>query len=164
MTPLRTLPLVLVLAACGPASVSGSIAGQSVDSSDAIGSLSLGNRVMSVVIGGNTSDLCADLAGKIARKDAGYLTLDIAQLDPIQPGTYVVGGGNAIVGADSSHNDTGCGKILQKSASSGTITIDKLDGPTINGSFMLQFGADKVDGSFQAKLCSTTSLDTKTCQ
>jgi hypothetical protein len=164
------LGLLAIVIGCGPASVSGEVAGTAIDSSDAIfdsGSF-LGNDLLSVVVGGPSSDLCVDMAAGVAHASESFLSLTISK-GTIGLGAHAIGSsigseGVVSVSAGASKLDTACGDILKQSAKSGTITLTEKTATRVQGSFDLLFGTDHVTGSFDARACAKTGLDLKTCQ
>lgn len=151
---------------CGPASVTGTVGGNPIDSQDAVAELSTGIvDTLHVVIGGSSSDLCQDLSQGVLHQGQSLLQLDIV-VGQIADSSYAIGvGSNGIVSAEASKLDTACGDILKRGASGGTITLTKIAGSDIEGSFDLTFdGGDHLTGSFQAPLCANTAVDLKTCQ
>lgn len=154
-----------LLAACGPASVSGTVAGESIDSSDAIAektSVPVVGDSLHVVIGGDTSDLCADFSQGILRKSSSRLEFTLLKLGKsLAPGAYPIKDG-AIAAATKL--DSACGDVLTRVASGGTVTITSIEAATIEGTFDLTFDADHVEGSFSAALCSNSSTRLQSCK
>jgi hypothetical protein len=169
----RALALALVPAlcalACGPADVSGTVGGQSIDSSDAIASKSsipiVGGEIVTLAIGGDSSDLCADFAAGVVRKESSRLDIAVTQLgSPLQLGAYQVGklGTGAMVRAVKL--DSGCGQLLDKVASDGSVTITAIDTDGYEGTFLVSFDGEQLSGSFAARLCARASVDKTTCE
>jgi hypothetical protein len=162
---MRMVVLVLgsILVGCGPASVSGEVAGTPIESSDAIfheGTFLVDS--VEIRIGGPTSDMCADIAAGRATKGGTALTLSITK-DAVGVGTHTVGTSGGLTVASAEKLDTACSDVLKKFASSGTITITTKETTRIQGSFDLLFDSDHLTGSFDARACADTTVDVKTC-
>jgi hypothetical protein len=163
------LALALLLSACGPASVSGNVAGNSFDDDNVVGRLSqvAGLRQVDVVIGGKGSeDLCRDLTRGDLRQGSTYLTITLSRRGDPLPGDYPVGGipflDERVANAFASRLDSACGDVLRKAATGGTVTLTEA-GADLRGTFDLLFGEDRLTGSFRAPLCSATSLTLDRC-
>jgi hypothetical protein len=164
------LPLLAPLAlACSPADVSGTVGGQSIDSSDAIAAKSsiplIGGEIVTLAIGGDSADLCADFAAGRVRKESSRLEIAVTQVgSPLQLGAYQVArlGTGALVRAVKL--DSGCGALLNKVASDGTVTITGIDTDGYEGTFQVSFDGDQLAGSFVARLCANASVDQKSCE
>ncbi|MFM2153522.1 MAG: hypothetical protein RL199_1957 [Pseudomonadota bacterium] len=152
--------------ACGPASVDGTVAGVSIDDSDTIasrGSL-LGVDVLHVVVGGDTTALCTDFAAGALHAKASLLELSVLARG-LGARTYAVGATGDIVGAKVTKLDAACGRAMTKEATSGSVTLTKVDGETVEGRFTLRFDRDTLEGDFAAPLCATSELpDGKSCR
>jgi hypothetical protein len=161
-----SVAFAVLLAACGPASVEGSVAGVEVDDSDAIatrGSL-LGLDVLHVVIGGDTSNLCADFAAGALQAKTSLLELSVLARGLAARG-YAVGASGDIVAANVTSFDAACGVSMRKAATTGRVTLTKVDGAAVEGSFTLRFDGDTLEGEFAAPLCAKSELpDGKTCR
>jgi hypothetical protein len=54
---------------------------------------------------------------------------------------------------------------MRKAATSGRVTLTKVDGAVVEGSFTLRFDGDTLEGEFAAPLCAKSELpDGKTCR
>jgi hypothetical protein len=152
--------------ACGPASVDGTVAGVSIDDSDAMasrGSL-LGVDVLHVVVGGDTSSLCGDFSDGTLRSKASLLELSVLARG-LDARTYAVGASGDIVGAKVTKLDAACGRAMTKEATSGSVTLTKVDGEGVEGRFTLRFDRDMLEGDFAAPPCAKTELpDGKSCR
>jgi hypothetical protein len=171
MTPRASLRPALfasaaLLAACGPASIDGTVAGVAVDDSDAIATRGglLGVDVLHVVIGGDTSALCTDFAAGTLRSKASLLELSVLARG-LGARTYAVGASGDIVGAKVTKLDAACGAAMTKDATSGSVTLTKVDGEGVEGRFTLTFDRDRLEGDFAAPLCAQSELpDGKSCR
>jgi hypothetical protein len=154
----------LVFAACGPASVSGTLAGRTLDDTDAVGHLDTiaGIDTLGIVIGATQKDICTDLTSGTGVNDGSYLQLQIAA-DTVKKGTYGLGLADGLVFAKAKRLNGSCSDVLGRTASGGSITLDEVTGDRVRGSFTLAFDGDKLEGTFNVRLCATTSLDFKIC-
>ncbi len=160
--------VALLVGGCGPASVDGTVNGDSMDSSDAVAELNQGSLVdtLHVVIGGSTSDLCQDLSQGILHQGSTMLQLSIVA-GTVQAQSYGIGtniSAATMVGATASKFDSACGDVLNASATGGTITLTKVGGSDVEGSFDLVFKSGHLTGTFTASLCANTAVDLKSCQ
>jgi hypothetical protein len=157
-------------AACGPASVSGTVGGKSLDSSDATGKRStfLGTTTAEVWIGGNTTNLCADISAGVRRMNATYLKLSFGEQGGLVPGQFAIGGipvvDSKYAAASTIIMDSACNDAVNKDAGGGSITLESFSDTQLKGSFSLAFGADMVSGSFTAATCGWTSTSQSACQ
>lgn len=161
--------LAPIAVACSPADVTGTVGGQSIDSSDAIAAKSsiplVGGEIVTLAIGGDSSDLCADFAAGRVRKESSRLEIAVTQIgSPLQLGAYQINklGTGAVVRALKL--DSGCGTLLNKVASGGTVTITGIDTDGYEGTFQVSFDGDQLAGSFAARLCARASVDTTVCE
>jgi hypothetical protein len=159
--------LALALTACGPASVSGTVGGQSVDVSDAVFEKRtttipfLGTLTSTtVVIGSSPASLCEDLAAGIKRKGTSRVSLVFS--DSVVVGEYVVGNGDSKVQAGVSKLDAVCSSLVSQSAGAGKVVITRVS-DEISGTFDLAFGADRITGAFSAHACVNGFVAEKNC-
>jgi hypothetical protein len=160
------LAMTALLAACGPASIDGTVAGVAVDDSDAIATRGglLGVDVLHLVIGGDTSTMCADFASGTLRSKASLLELSVLARG-LTARTYAVGASGDIVGAKVTKLDAACGAAMTRDATAGSVTLTRVDGEAVEGRFALRFDRDELEGDFAAPLCAKSELpDGKICR
>lgn len=161
------LGLGLALAACGPASISGTVGGQSLDASDAVyrqETLTIPffgtSQTTQVVIGASPDSLCADLATGLQRKNGSSLVLTF--VDAVVVGEYVISGNDSKVHARASKLDAVCASLVNESAGAGKVVVTRIEGG-LAGTFDLAFGADRLVGSFSAVNCASSFVSVKNC-
>lgn len=167
---MRAPPLVALLllaAACGPISISGTVSGRSLDTGQAVARFAerAPLRQLDLTIGGgDATDLCIDLSRQRARRDATYLKLVLTSNLALTPGTVFTVGDDAPKAEGFVRAlDESCGQAFQTPANSGTVTIDSVTDVLVTGSFELVFGADAISGSFEAPTCENVQLGAEEC-
>jgi hypothetical protein len=146
-----------LLAACGTVTVEGTVAGITVDDSDAIAGRSafFGVDTLQVVIGGGTEALCEELSAGTLRRSASLLELSIVT-QGLSARSYGVGTADGLVGATVTQLDAACGAATTRRATAGSIRLSQLDGTVVEGSFTLDFDGDRLTGDFGAASCART--------
>jgi hypothetical protein len=148
-------------------SIEGSIDGETVAATDAVGLYSVASeygdtRVATGVLVSNLSGVCAVLQHHLDPAGASSLVVSVvATGNTIATGTYPVS-----ATADPSASvfygvqDADCGQSTSVQASGGTVTLATIDSTTIAGSFDVRFASgDHLTGTFSAPVCDFT-LDT----
>ena len=183
------IALALSLFACGgPATVTGTVAGNSFTIQDAVVvsvSSSGSSNTGAVISMTSAANACQNIKDKIRPKGASGVVFVLVRLDananplPIIAGDYQVnsepsGAGMWALGAVGKDDDA-CKSTIpegQSNATSGKVTVTSVDfstGGVTAGTFDLTIGsqADKISGSFSATFCeSAASIPSgdSTCQ
>jgi hypothetical protein len=153
-------------------SVSGSVGGVAVGSTEAIGAYGKDNMTgvpyAGVWIWGGTGTCALVQSGMAMPPSTTVLTIELARTNssaPLTPGTYPFG---AVNGAPANGialfvhfvaTDSACGQVLEDGVG-GVVTLDTVCGTTVAGSFDLHLsmggdaGVDHVMGTFNAPVCN----------
>lgn len=146
----------------GLVTVSGTVAGSSIPTTDAVAILSpmQSNTVVAEVALTNVADTC----GVIEREQSGgpepssttVLVLAVTGSGTsVAPGTYPIAG--SAVFAEFATTDAQCRSVLNDQATSGSITFSAVNPNEITGSFDVTFPDGHAAGSFTAPICAVTN-------
>jgi hypothetical protein len=153
----------------GGSSVIGTIGGASVQTADVVALVqsSGGGFVTAGVAYTNVSDTCGVLqrvaSGGPEPASTVVLSLSVNMAGTTVPaGTYAIGAQSAIqVAAQFITTDSTCMTVAQAQATSGTIVYATVSATTIQGTFDVTFGTDRVTGRFTAPLCNAHTSNTR---
>jgi hypothetical protein len=152
-------------------SVTGSVVGVAVGSTEAIGAYGVDSQTgvpyAGVWIWNRTRTCALVQSGMPMPPSTTVLTIELARTNgstPIAPGTYAYGAANGApangiaIFAHFAATDSTCGQVLED-AVGGVVTLDTVCGTTVAGSFALHLsmggdaGIDELTGTFNAPVC-----------
>jgi hypothetical protein len=166
--------VVVIAAACGggPASVSGTVGGVTVQSSDALFGVPGGSTSGTVLAITSIGAACSKVTtGTSFKGPATALSIELVQNGGAvtSPGTFpelssAQGSTSAFAGSFDSW-DASCSDTTTP-ISGGTVTITAVSASSLTGSFDLTLGNDHITGSFNAPNCAglATSGTGSSCQ
>src|ERR1019366_3597056 len=158
----------------GSASVTGTVSGNSIPTSDTIGvrGTTTDNGPLQPVAGAlltNVGNVCGILQND--GNPASSQVLDVRVVGAsgdVTTGTYMLNGPGGIGGAVSLLlQDQSCNPTLHSTATQGSGTLTPASSVTVAGSFDVTFPTgDHVTGTFSGPVCTFNTLDaaTPTCQ
>ncbi len=164
----------LACGACGggsssPASVSGTMSGQSMDARDALSKVvTVGTDSVGAILISNSPNTCAKLSANQQPRNAKWIVIAIGTQSgsrasaPTGTGNYTVYSQAAIVGATGNvalavyaATDANCVAVSRIEATSGTVVLTRVDSSGYSGTFDVTFSdASHVTGSFSASTCA----------
>jgi len=159
----------------GSASVNGNIGGQPMTALDAVSNVfASGSSSQGLLLVTNAANTCGMLSAGQQPRNAKAILIGIGSQNgtsvsaPAAAGTYTVytraaiGGATGLVAvATYVATDGNCAQIAGIEASSGTVTLTKIDGNAYSGTFDITFSdASHLTGTFGAIICAalTTSV------
>jgi hypothetical protein len=155
----------------GTASVTGTIQGAAVPSSDAVGLSSVASGGSEAAVGAiitNIAGACGVLQSHGNPPSATALIVAVTAMGgAVATGTYGVVAQGFGASASYATDDMSCNTSFSEGASAGSVTLTVVSGSTVAGTFDLTFGSDHLTGSFSAPVCSYTTADggaTTACQ
>jgi hypothetical protein len=154
----------------GATAITGTVLGRSVPNADAIGLYGTTVQDTSAiayagVIVTNVSNTCGFLGRKINPANAAAFGVEVEQaaasatgVAPIAPGTYAVTANPIPPGPLATVHymvqDAHCASTASEQASSGTVTLTRVDSHVVSGTFDAAFpNGDHVGGSFSVPVC-----------
>jgi len=186
---MRNLILAAVLLWCGacgggspvtgPATVNGTIIGQSMNARDSVSNV-VDVAIVNVSFGGSAGlvlitaapNACANLAASELKKNAKAIFIQVGTQTgrtispPSGNGNYTVYGTSSIAAATGNvaaalyvATDAKCAPVLDDEATSGTVRLTQVDANGYSGTFDITFAdGSHVTGSFTANKCAALSL------
>jgi hypothetical protein len=178
------LAAVLLCGACGggsssPASVSGNIGGQSMNAQDAVSGINtVGTNSVAGILITNVANTCSMLTAHQQPRNAKAILIAIGTQNglstsaPTSTGTYPVFSPAGIVSARGNvaiaaygATDANCVTVSRIDATSGTVTLTRVDSSGYAGTFDITFSdSSHVTGSFTASNCAAITSNVQgTC-
>jgi hypothetical protein len=150
----------------GGATVSGTLGGQAVATTDQVGLVGTettnGTTVaFAAAVITNLPGACAIAQSNGNPRNSQTLVLEVGEEGTaVPPGTYSIGGTTTVALATFVAQDDTCTQTAQDTGTSGTITITTASSTEVAGSFDVTFNTgDHLTGTFSAPVCDASLTD-----